>query len=63
MKIQRGIFQGNALSPLLIVIVMMPQNHIGSAQAGTFQEKVNHLVHMNDIKVYAKNEKELEILR
>ena len=27
-KIQRGIFQGNALSPLLFIIAMMPLNHI-----------------------------------
>ena len=28
MKIQRNIFQGDALSPLLFVIVMMPLNRI-----------------------------------
>ena len=27
-KIQRGIFQGDALSPLQFVIAMMPLNHI-----------------------------------
>ena len=27
-KIQRGIFQGDVLSPLLFLIVMMPLNHI-----------------------------------
>ena len=27
-KIQRSIFQGDALSPLLFVIAMMPLNHI-----------------------------------
>ena len=27
-KIQRGIFQGDALSPSLFIIAMMPLNHI-----------------------------------
>ena len=27
-KIQRGIFQGNALSSLLFIIVVIPINHI-----------------------------------
>ena len=27
-KIQRSIFQGDALSPLLFIIAMMPLNHI-----------------------------------
>ena len=27
-KIQRGIFQGNELSPLLLIIALMPLNHI-----------------------------------
>ena len=36
-KIQRGIFQGDALSPLLFVIAMMPLNHILRKCTGRFK--------------------------
>ena len=66
-KIQRDIFQGDALSPLLFIIVMMPLNHIlRKCTAGyklfRSQEKINYLMYMDDIKLFAKNEKELETL-
>ena len=66
-KIQRDIFQGDALSPLLFIIAMMPLNHIPrKCTAGykliRLQEKINHLMCLDDIKPYAKNEKELETL-
>ena len=66
-KIQRAIFQGDALSSLLFVIAMMPFNHILTKFTGGYkftrsQEKNNHLMYMDNIKLFAKNEKELEIL-
>ena len=66
-KIQRGIFQGDALSPLLLVIAMIPLSHIlrkGTAgyKLSKSQEKINHLLYIDDIKLFAKNEKELETL-
>ena len=66
-KIQRGIFQGDALSPLLFIIAMMPLNHIlkkctAGYKLGRSQKKVNHLMYMDNIKLFAKNEKELETL-
>ena len=66
-KIQRGIFQGDALSPLLFIIAMMPLNHILRKCAAGYklnrsQEKINHLMYMDDIKLFAKNERELETL-
>ena len=66
-KIQRGIFQGDALSPLLFIIAMMPPNHIlrkctAGYELSRSREKINHLMYMDDIKLFAKNEKELETL-
>ena len=67
LKIQRGIFHGDALSPLLFVIVMMALNHILMKCTARYkltksQEKINHLMYTDDIKLFAKNEKELETL-
>ena len=66
-KIQTGIFQGDTLSPLLFIIAMMPLNHIirkctAGYKLSRSQEKINHLMYMDDIKLFAKNEKELETL-
>ena len=64
-KIQKGIFQGDALSPLLFIIAMMPLNHIlrkctAGYKLSRSQEKINHLMNMDDIKLFAKKEKELD---
>ena len=64
-KIQRGIFQRDVLSLLQFIIAMMPLNHIlrkctAGYKLSRSQEKVNHL--MDDIKLFEKNEKELETL-
>ena len=61
-KIQRGIFQGDALSPLLFIIAMMPLKRIlRKCTAGyklrRSQEKISHLMYMDDIKLYAKKMK------
>ena len=48
--------------PLLFIIAMMPLNHILRKCAvghklSRSQEKINHLMYMDDIKLFAKNEK------
>ena len=59
-KIQRGIFQEDAIS--LFIIAMIPLNHIlRKCTAGytlsSSQEKINLLMYMDDIKLFAKKKK------
>ena len=66
-KIQRAIFQGDAQSPLLFIIALMPLNPIlrkctAEYKLSRSQKKINHLMYMDDIKLFAKNEKDLETL-
>ena len=61
-KIQRGILQGDALSPLLFLIAMMPLNLILRKYTAGYkhsksQEKISHLMYMDDIKLFAKMKK------
>ena len=66
-KIQRVIFQGDALTPLLFIIDIMPLNHLlrkctAGYKLSKSQEKVNHSMYMDDLKLCAKNDKGLETL-
>ena len=67
-NIQRAIFQGDTLSPLLFVIGLIPLSHIlrklnAGYQIGKGQhKKINHLIFMDDLKLYENNEKETERL-
>ena len=65
--IQIGIFQGYALSPLLFIIAMISLNHIlrkctAEYKLGKSQQKINHLMYMDGIKLFAKDEEEVETL-
>ena len=61
MKIRRGTFQGDSLSPLVFVLLMIPLKLV-LRQAKTSYElkiggkKINHLLFMGDLKLFAKNE-------
>ena len=62
-----GFFQWDALSPLIFVLAMMPLNHILKKYSDEHklhksQENINHLIYMDDIKLFTKNEKKQEIL-
>ena len=68
-NIKRGIFQGDSLSPLLFVISMLPLSFLLNRelpkvgfQVGNAGEVINHLFFMDDLKLYAKNERELKQL-
>ncbi|MUZ80571.1 reverse transcriptase domain-containing protein, partial [Shigella flexneri] len=62
-----GIFQGYSLSPLLFIIATMPLTNILSKCSAGYKftetkEKMNHLMYMDDLKLFAKNKGELETL-
>ena len=63
---KRGIFKGDALSPLLFVISLTPLAQIlRAANPGYgFQigETTNHQLFMDDLKLYSKSEKALNSL-
>ena len=61
-KIQRGIFHGDLLSSILVIIVMIPLNYWGGYKFTKLQEKINHLIYIDDIKIFAKNKKHQETL-
>ena len=65
--IQRGIFQGDCLSPLLFVICLLPMSMVlRKCKAGYQLErgkmKVNHLLFIDDLKLFAKDENEIDSL-
>ena len=68
LNIQGGIFQGDTLSPLLFVIGLIPLSHIlrkvnAGYQLGKGQyKKINHLLFMDDLKLYGNSGKETEKL-
>ena len=64
--IKRGTFQGDALSLVLLVIVLIPLTHIlRTANHGyKFEagETINYLLFMDDLKLYSKSERALDSL-
>ena len=65
--IKRGIFQGDSLSPLLFVISLIPLSLIlrkirAGYDLGEGQGIVNHLLFMDDLKLYGKDENQIDSL-
>lgn len=66
-KIKRGIFQGDSLSPLLFVMALIPLSTVLRKTGMGYQTsksatKISHLLYMDDLKLYAKSDNELESL-
>ena len=66
-KIRRGIFQGDSLSPLLFVLCMIPLTVILRKVGAGYEWKnkalqTNHLLFMDDLKLFGKNEDQINSL-
>ena len=62
-RIRNGIFQGDSLSPLLFCLALAPLSTLlNNTDMGytVYEEKLNHLFYMDDLKLYAKNDGQLE---
>ena len=63
LSIDRGIFQGDSLSPLLFCLALVPiSSELKSTTYGyKIQNKtVSHLLYMDDLKLYGKNDEQLQ---
>ena len=66
-QIKRGIFQGDSLSPLLFVLVLILLSLIlrKAKEAYEFSErneKINHLLFIDDLKLYSGSDKGMDSL-
>ena len=66
-EIKRGIFQEDSLSPLVSVLALIPLSLILKKTKVAYEfseckEKVNHLLFMDDLKLYSRSEKGLDSL-
>jgi len=64
-KIKCGIFQGDSLSPLLFCICLIPlTEQLNRLTTGyenhTTKTKISHLLNIDDLKLIAKSEEELQ---
>ena len=66
-EIKRGIFQGDSLSPLVYVLALIPLSLILRKAKSAYEfseskEKINHLLFIDDLKLYNQSEKGLDSL-
>ena len=65
--VKRGKFQGDSLSPLLTVLSMVPLSLIlrkinASYEWGKKEYKLNHLLFMDNLKLFFKSEEQIDTL-
>ena len=65
--VKRGIFQGDSLSLLLFVLSMIPQSLVlrkvnACYEWGKKEYKLNHLLFRDDLKLFGKNEEQIDSL-
>ena len=65
--IKRGIFQGDSLTALVFVLALILLSFILRKAKAAYEfsgskEKINHLLFMDDLKLYSRNDKELDSL-
>ena len=66
-NVKKGIFQGDSLSPLMFVLSMVPLSLILEKvntcyKWGKKEYRLNHLLFMDDLKLYAKSEEQTNTL-
>ena len=65
--VNRGIFQGDSLSPLIFVIFMIPLSILfrkvkASYEWGRKEFKLNHLLFMDEVKLFGKSNEQIDSL-
>ena len=65
--IKQGIFKGDCFSSLVFVLALIPLSLILRKAKAAYEfsgskEKINHLSFMNDLKLYSRSEKGLNML-
>ena len=66
-NVERRIFQGDSISPLLFVLSMVPLSLIlkkvnAYYKWGKKEYRLNHLIFMDDLKLYVKSEEQTNML-
>ena len=61
-NIKRAIFQGDSLSPLLFIVTLIPLSMVlqevkAGYDLGKRKGFLNHLLFMDDLKLFGKNDK------